>query len=760
MFSRFFLLPWLLLSQQPQQQHVVAAVEAFDVESAVATAESEKVVVMMAHQGIKEDIYNRNAFEESTSSVSSEEEEEGVETEGKEDLFQIHQNEKNEVDFETSSSSFSSLSSLSSSWWWNNNNSHSNHNNEHRPQISNSTSDACNIHSNCTSCVTSSIFCHWCAFDSQCHTKGSIHGCGWGESCSVPNEDDDDNNNNNNNNNDNNHKKCASHTSCTECSLSSNLCHWCAFDNACHVIGSWYGCTHGVNCFNNDRCQRLHPERIDYTQEENKQDLNIWTTVGYVPILIVGMIGLMGICCCSICFVSVRAMKGAYDDWAVVHYDSLNQHHHDGRGHGIIGGEVDYEAEEEVEGGGGRRRRRARGGGVRGTARANSQLANIAEGNEDVEEEKEEIFQDLPSPMSSSPNNNHHEDCDEERGDSSTTLILKDHDHDKEEGNSSGDDDDDNNTDSNSALTQPLLSSSSSSNKTKTITNQNECDDDHYHPSNRNIQGEEEEEEVYVPPSSRQSPLPQFTNSVRQNVNSFRSLRSSATTTTTSSTSTTYNKSIGCCYYSCLTTYILSILTTLFFVSATIYYFPKVPEFNVCSDEFAWNSIMDSITSLKMEASFEVLSSVKNTNHLDIILDGVGGSFRHNGEDIGTFSMKTTLIEADSITDVLVTCSVRPDRWEALGLISDYYRNKLEFLIDVSGNVKVKGIGYSIPISMKDMLIQVNDKDMDDRHLCHCPEWKDLYPTPSPVFGLGKSFEEQVEMMTRTIVTKEDNRSK
>lgn len=197
-----------------------------------------------------------------------------------------------------------------------------------------------------------------------------------------------------------------------------------------------------------------------------------------------------------------------------------------------------------------------------------------------------------------------------------------------------------------------------------------------------------------------------------------------------------------CLYNTCLFWYILSILTIILCTFGSIYYFPKLPDFNVCSDQFAWNSVIDSLTHLNVEASFEILSSIQNRNHLNIILNDVQGTFHHNGEDVGIFSMqkKDVIIHANSITDVLVTCTVRPDRWEALGLIADYYRGKLEFLISVSGRVRIDGIGYSFPISVKDMLVPVNDPNFDDRHLCHCPEWKDLYPTSSPVL----SFEEAV----------------
>ncbi len=691
-------------------------------------------------------------------------------------------------------------------WPWNHhdNNSTDNDNNNDNNNPSNddknNTSDSCYIQSNCTSCVSSSVFCHWCSFDSKCHTKGSIHGCTFGQSCSNPDDDKKKKKDN----------KCASHTSCTECALSSHLCHWCAFDNQCHVIGSMYGCRSGVDCFNNDRCKRATPEKIDYSKEGDGNGNNVWVEVGVVPILIILFLALSMICCCSICFVGVRVVKGAYDDWTMVHYapvgsaevnddedyyydyDSYQQQHQnqhllcqsqsnggisiDNDDQNVDGVENDNRSQingREQGGEGGtrssnrRKRRRNNHHKHQPTRRqrhgnnANdgsiSTLANIEEGEEGVkdntttidEEESEQLIIREQEPES---------DYDLSRNDNDLSAlqqqgrkrpeVFQDSPHDI---HNDGDDeesaiqedvilhDDDNNA---NALTENLLPSTNNR-------------DDEFH-DNGNTRSSSSTTNSLVTAQHSPGRLPRSNNNNNNPLNlttmTSRFSRRMSQRRSTNSQPSSFN-SIKCCYYSCLTFYILSIISTILFVSASIYYFPKVPEFNVCSDEFAWNSIMDSLTSLKVEASFEVLSSVKNTNHLNIILDGVGGSFRHNGEDIGTFSMKTTTIEADSITDVLVTCSVRPDKWEALGLISDYYRNKLEFLINVSGNVKVKGIGYGFPISVKDVLVQVNDKQLDDRHMCHCPEWKDLYPTASPVLpsvvGGGKnsvSFEEAMKI--------------
>jgi len=201
---------------------------------------------------------------------------------------------------------------------------------------------------------------------------------------------------------------------------------------------------------------------------------------------------------------------------------------------------------------------------------------------------------------------------------------------------------------------------------------------------------------------------------------------------------------LRCMLNSCRVWYFFTIVTTLLFATSCILFFPKAPTYNVCSDEFAWKSIIDGLTSLKVEGSFELLISIENKNRLDIALEGVGGTFRHDDEEVGTFAMKRSIIQASSITDVLVTCTVVPSRWEALGLISDYYKGKLVFVADATGIVKIRGIAISIPVKIDDVLIKVNDPDMKDRHLCACPEWKDVKPTGFGIVRPALPFNEAV----------------
>ena len=161
------------------------------------------------------------------------------------------------------------------------------------PWTKNGTVDyTCHKHENCTSCNDASLACHWCSKNNECHAKGSWYGCAIGASCSNPSNDTADN-------------TCHSHTSCTDCALSSSMCHWCVFDDGCHAIGSFYGCAHGVNCYSNDRCQRETPEKI---QEA------IFADIGVIPLVLIISAVMSVLCCSSIMFAGISTLKGVYDD--------------------------------------------------------------------------------------------------------------------------------------------------------------------------------------------------------------------------------------------------------------------------------------------------------------------------------------------------------------------------------------------------------------------------------------------------------------
>jgi hypothetical protein len=168
-------------------------------------------------------------------------------------------------------------------------------------------SSSCASQTNCSSCYDSSSFCHWCDSDQACHARGSVHGCFSGVSCAPPPKKNDT---------DDVHG-CNAHPTCSECTLASYLCHWCAHDNYCHSVGSVYGCVTGVDCYSNDRCKRPEPESLPDDLKFRRLNALFLAALCFV--------GAIVVCCASSCLCLAGGIKGAYDDLAGLALSNANE---------------------------------------------------------------------------------------------------------------------------------------------------------------------------------------------------------------------------------------------------------------------------------------------------------------------------------------------------------------------------------------------------------------------------------------------------
>jgi len=441
-------------------------------------------------------------------------------------------------------------------------------------QNKNRSNPSCSSYTNCTECINSSNVCHWCA-DEKCHAKGSFYGCTIGASCNPPNSSA-------------HNDTCHSHTTCTECTLASNVCHWCAFDDQCHAIGSIYGCTYGVNCYSNDRCQRVQPE---YVYER------WYHGIGFLPLFfILGSVSMI-LCCSTVLYVVTETLI-----------------------HGLY------------------------------------QLLSTS----------------IPTTTSDF---------------STTTLHERTYKQRQRHSNIS-----------NNNNPRQIVSKS---------TNSTLLEEAVPFLDAMEVEIDEEEEGNGIDRSNNvESSSTSFPPQVPLQLN-------------------TNHRHLKLFMKTCKVWYTTTWVLTVSCLVTVLYLFPKVPQFNVCSDQVAWKSIIDGITSLKVEASFEILISIYNPNHISLGMDGVNGKLNHDGDEIGTFTVPSSMIHAKSITDILVLCTVVPDKWEALGLISEYYKGTLVFDISAGGMVRIPAIGFNIPVKLSDFLVPVNDLP-SDRHLCSCPQWKDV----------------------------------
>lgn len=176
----------------------------------------------------------------------------------------------------------------------------------------------------------------------------------------------------------------------------------------------------------------------------------------------------------------------------------------------------------------------------------------------------------------------------------------------------------------------------------------------------------------------------------------------------------------------CRVCYIITLIGIVGFVVGSVRCFPKTPTYNVCNDNLAWKKIMESMTSFKAEATFEILVSVLNPNHFDVAVDMGRGSFKHKGVFVGTFDIPPTDVAAMSITDVRIVAHFTPSTGEAVSLTKEYRKGTLAFDIDARATFRFpRMFGYSMTSSFNDIHVLVNDPMMDDRHLCKCPTWDD-----------------------------------
>ena len=180
-----------------------------------------------------------------------------------------------------------------------------------------------------------------------------------------------------------------------------------------------------------------------------------------------------------------------------------------------------------------------------------------------------------------------------------------------------------------------------------------------------------------------------------------------------------------CMFNACSICYAVTVFCVSALAVMGIVYSPRRPEVNVCADAVAWKSIVDGMTSFEMQASFQILMSVQNPNRFDVVIDMASGNFNHKGAQVGTFTVPPTKIQSIAITDILVSVTFTPDKWEALSLTAEYYKGTLSFLVDMQAAIEIPALaGYTFNFKVDGYKVLANDPSLQDRHLCYCPDRK------------------------------------
>jgi len=441
---------------------------------------------------------------------------------------------------------------------------------------------ACAGRTTCEHCAESSL-CHWCSHDEACHARGSIHGCMWGTSCGKGEKNDS--------------KKevsgCVMHSTCSECSASSHFCHWCAHDNACHSVGSVYGCVVGVNCFANDRCMRNSSEPI---ADDGTSNIN---QMGPLAFGIITSIGTLLFCCVSLCFCAAVRVKHAFDDLNDLNYQRANSN------------------EEEV-------------------VEFDTNDDEINTGPQATVPTEDETFQDTAQAAEQG-----------ESGVNDESIVTE---YTRMPENENGQEQ------QNDGETSALLSASS-------------------------------------PRSVGEQQILQ-----RRPRNMQRLLNTCA-----------------CCYITAATTICAA-------VYGSIHYFPRRPVYNVCNNAVAWASLFEKLATMKAEAQIEILVSVANPNHIGIDLDMGTGSLTHEGAFVGTYEIPPVSVKAMSVTDILIVADLKPEKWEAILLIKEFWDDTLTLHVSAQVSVRIPALwNYAMGVQLQDLVVNVNNKS--NRNLCFCQEW-------------------------------------
>jgi len=77
-----------------------------------------------------------------------------------------------------------------------------------------------------------------------------------------------------------------------------------------------------------------------------------------------------------------------------------------------------------------------------------------------------------------------------------------------------------------------------------------------------------------------------------------------------STRATSRGSSIKRMYCACQSCYLFTIFISIILYVVGMSYAPREPQYNVCTNEVAWKSIVEGMASLKMSASFDLLISV------------------------------------------------------------------------------------------------------------------------------------------------------
>eukprot|EP00529_Nitzschia_sp_RCC80_P029420 CAMPEP_0113442942 /NCGR_PEP_ID=MMETSP0014_2-20120614/1878_1 /TAXON_ID=2857 /ORGANISM="Nitzschia sp." /LENGTH=323 /DNA_ID=CAMNT_0000333873 /DNA_START=1055 /DNA_END=2023 /DNA_ORIENTATION=- /assembly_acc=CAM_ASM_000159 len=162
-------------------------------------------------------------------------------------------------------------------------------------------------------------------------------------------------------------------------------------------------------------------------------------------------------------------------------------------------------------------------------------------------------------------------------------------------------------------------------------------------------------------------------------------------------------------YTACSVIYYISVGLVVMMMMTAVYFYPSKPVYNVCNDAVAWKRIIGNIVKLEVDASFEILISLKNANRITAALDVGKGSFKFEGQPIGRYEIPPVEAPASAITDIMLVTHVTPDKYQALRLAEAYYMGKLILEAEFEGTIRVPALwDYTFDVKVGNIRVDVN----------------------------------------------------
>ena len=495
-------------------------------------------------------------------------------------------------------------------------------------------------------------------------------------------------------------ESCASKMDCWNCTSLSNWCHWCSNDQACHAKGSPYGCVWGETCSNDDNDDDENNNNDDNNNNNNDDDDGKSTT------------GCSSHSSCVECTKSSRFCHWCAKD---------NACH--AIGFGCTTG-VDCFSNDRCK--------RKQPEHLNSTTTTTSTIVNniVTRSRQEWEQEKIPFmivlfiyfilfigctlcycccccF------------------CNMKKNVDSLELLEQEEEEQEEQDNNNRNDDD--NDDAAMAST-PLLSSTgfggrggdnnNDDNGEAQATANNSDPHGMYHDDHKGETDRETNDLAQSETVGEEPPPPQGNEAARTLSASSSRFRSGPRHR--------HRRCLlqPCLYWTCSTCYCFTLIVIVILIYGSIRFFPKVPQYNVCNDNIAWKSLVDSMATMKAEAEFEILISIVNDNPITIALDQGGGYFYHDNNTVGTYSIPPVTALSYSITDILIVAHFETKTWQAFNIGEEYYKGNLILHVDAVGTIRIPTLwNYTFIGQFNDIVVHVNQ--LSDRQYCHCSSWND-----------------------------------